>query len=102
MNLLNHGSSLDGLWLRVLAALTMSASNANIHSPTRESHSHSLTPHLPISSTTPLLELCKSVHEDVTFKSSHCGSAGTNPTSTHEDAGLIPGSAQCVKDLVLP
>ena len=35
-------------------------------------------------------------------KSSHCGSAVTNPTSIHEDGGLIPVLAQAVKDLVLP
>ena len=33
------------------------------------------------------------------FGSSHCGSAETNPTSIHEDAGLIPGLGdQLVKD----
>ena len=37
----------------------------------------------------------------VIFGSSHCGSVVTNPTSIHEDAGLIPGSTQWVKDLVL-
>ena len=34
--------------------------------------------------------------------SSYCGSAVTNPTSIHEEACLIPGPTQCVKDPVLP
>ena len=34
--------------------------------------------------------------------SSHCGSVVTNLTSIYEDAGLIPGLAQWVKDLALP
>ena len=31
------------------------------------------------------------------FRSSHCGSALKNPTSIHEDAGLIPGPAQWLR-----
>ena len=35
------------------------------------------------------------------YRSSHYGSVVTNPTSIHQDAGLIPGPAQWVKDPVL-
>ena len=31
-------------------------------------------------------------------RSSHCGSVVMNPTSIHENSGLIPGLAQWVKD----
>ena len=33
--------------------------------------------------------------------SSCCGSVVTNPTTMHEDVGLIPGLAQRIKDLPL-
>ena len=33
--------------------------------------------------------------------SSHRGSVVTNPTSVHEDAGLIPGLGEWVQDPVL-
>ena len=36
------------------------------------------------------------------YKSSCCGSAEMNLTSIHEDAGLIPGLAQWIKDPILP
>ena len=36
------------------------------------------------------------------FRSSCCGSVEMNLTSIHQDAGLIPGLAQQVKDLALP
>ena len=41
---------------------------------------------------------CKTLHRGC----SRCGAVEMNPTSIHEDAGLIPGFAQCVKDLALP
>ena len=36
------------------------------------------------------------------YRSSHCGSAVTNPVSIHEDVASIPGLVQWIKDPVLP
>ena len=42
-----------------------------------------------------------STHYKAVNRSSHYGTAEMNPTSVHEDAGLIPGLTQWVKDLAL-
>ena len=49
----------------------------------------------------------KEGEEGISCSSSHSSSHTTsivvkNFTSIHEDAGLIPGLTQCVKDMVLP
>ena len=45
---------------------------------------------------------CLRTLEEVSLGSSHCGSAVTNLTRIHEDAGSIPDLAHWVKDPVLP
>ena len=44
----------------------------------------------------------KRLGKDSDLGSSHPGLAVMNPTSIHEDSGLILGLPQWVKDLVLP
>ena len=41
------------------------------------------------------------LHIHIHIGSSYCGATETNPTSSHEDSGSIPGLAQWVKDPVL-
>lgn len=53
-----------------------------------------------------MLQVIHLTHTEFLFNSvsgsSHCGSGEMNPTAIHEDAGLIPGPAQQVKDTKLP
>ena len=46
-----------------------------------------------------MTELQIECFKTVKVGSSHHGSAETNPTSIHEDAGSVPGLAQWNKDL---
>ena len=48
------------------------------------------------------LNLYLTCYTRINFRSSHCGSAVTNLTSIHEDAGSIPGLAQWAEDLAMP
>ena len=48
---------------------------------------------------------CKMKMQSLLFKSywsSCCGLVETNPTSIHEDVGLVPALAQWIRDLALP
>ena len=46
--------------------------------------------------------IIKKMQIETRMRSFHRGSVEMNLTSNHEDAGLIPGLAQWVKDWVLP
>ena len=49
-----------------------------------------------------IITITHTVNITIDFRSSCCGAVEMNPTSIHEDAGLIPGLNQWVKDLALP
>ena len=65
----------------------------------------SLCPWMPgendVSHVKALFTSCQ-VSKNIGFGSSHCGSVEIILTSIHEDADLIPGLTQWVKDLALP
>ena len=48
-----------------------------------------------------VMKLIEKDYKNIKTGSSHCSSVVTNPTSIHEDTGLIPGLALWAKNLVL-
>ena len=49
-----------------------------------------------------IFSLLVTLLKDTKIRSSHHGAVEKNPTSIHEDSGLIPGLTQQVKDPALP